>query len=199
MKMFSVFSRRILAEAFAMTLMFYHRWLFIVYRHNQIDELMLGTEKAVQRWEQCLAMFRKYTPSAVEFLYTRKNRDEISGKAAEMFAGEVIEYFGKYLENRTEISSECREKAVNRITSLKLIVGLPEEISTETKLEKFYEELQLKGNENIVKSYFEMCKFHRKIENELKNDWRWRLEEISVQEDMKYIAMDNTLCRSFQN
>jgi hypothetical protein len=177
-----------------MTLMFYHRWLFIVYRHNEIDELMLGTTKAVQRWEQCLAMFRKYMPSAVESLYAQKYRDESVEKAAKVFTNEAVEYFVKFLKNKTEFLAQYREEAVNRLKSLKLLFGPSEEISNEIKLEEFYKELPLNGQENIVASYFEMCKFHRKVENELGNDFKWKLEEMSVEEDVKYFVTENILC-----
>lgn len=137
-------------------------------------------------------MFRKYMPSAVESLHASKYRDEKIEKSGEEFAKGTIEYFGKYLENKTKISDEILSKVVN----LELVVGLPEEISSDAKVETFYQELQLNGDEEIVESYFEMCKFHRKLENELTNEWRWKLEEISVQEDMKYFATDNILCEN---
>lgn len=120
---------------------------------------------------------------------------KIMPKAAGEFVNEVLEYFSKYLENKTEISIELRSEAVNKIRNISLVVGPPDEISVAAKLEQFYEELRLNGQKKIVESYFEMCKFHRKLEIEMKNDWRWKLEEMSVQENVEYFAADNILCK----
>ena len=149
---------RILADAFALKFMYAHRPLFILYAHDKLDEGVFLTIKAIQRWEQCVAVIDHNMDTATEFLlsiFFPRDFEKI-----QKFADGVVQDFIKKVETMEEcvLSSEVKKNVVEKLNNS--VVFRADSLD----LEDFYGDLNLNGTENLVRSLLETRKFRRRID-----------------------------------
>jgi hypothetical protein len=176
-----------------------NRNVFTVYAHNRWDERNYGTKKAKNRWQTCLNVFYFHMKPALELLYARNYRNKETEKSAEVFAREAVEEFIN-LVGESNLNYFHKLVVAERLRSIKFVFGAPEEVFSAEGLELFYDELDLNGDEKYFETLNEILKHHRKLGNEPKQNWRRKLDEITLTYDVEYFPDDNFLrekCPSF--
>lgn len=187
---------RLIADYFVYYFLYTYRFVIIPYAHDEFELTKVGNKKSPQRWMQCGFCFDCHMRPAVAFIYLERYRDEKIVESAKVFVREAINFALSNVINGTELKNTVKFDVMRRLTSMRIIIGFPEEILSSQKNEEFYDELSLSGNE----SYFEACrefhKHHHKLENERKKTYRRRLDEITLKSEVEFIAQDNVLCKN---
>lgn len=169
--------------------------MFIVYKHNRLDELIGGTKKSFQRWEQCKVIFQFNMRTALEAIYGRHYRNEWIEDFARNYTQQAIDETIRQIGDEVQLTEDVRQSVIKFVSSMKIFIRAPEEIDSPEKIESFYDELPLNGSEKLVESYFEMFKYNEKIEHQPKINWRKKLNKINKLYNVKYIFDENILCK----
>lgn len=142
-----------------------HRFLFIVYPFDSIEGDNTGNIRAHQRWEQCLNFLEENIKPALEFFFEKSIRRDTT--KLKIFAQTAVDDIARRVESLDEcvLTSEVKEQVLKRLGNVTIRFTTFPENFTEGELEKFYEELNLKGDENLVQSALEIQKFGRNIGN----------------------------------
>lgn len=159
----------IIADAFALRFMYFHRFLFIVYPFDWKDEDYTHNSRAKQRWQQCLNFVNENMRPAVELLLSQFS--EIDVQQVERFTRDAVNDFVERIKtvNESVLSEDVKQKVVEKLNKIDILPGPFSHNFTEHHLEEFYDEMKLKGNENLVKSTIQIQRFHKKIDNDYKD------------------------------
>lgn len=171
-----------------------HKEAFIVYPFNKEDAIFRGTKQERQRFEQCIDKMRHYGRPALDALYAKKYRKPNIQTAAVTLAKEVVEDVIEKLKE-TNLNTTIIEDVTEHLRNLNYIMGFSEDILDDSRLNEFYDELDLEGTEDLVTTYLGMEKHFRKIENEPKDDWKQKLDQLVKQESVKNYLEDKILCK----
>lgn len=185
---------RTIADVFMTAFMQDHREAFIVYPFSLEDAINRGTKQERQRFEQCIDKLRHFFRPALEALHAKKYRKPDIQKAAEHFAKEVVEDVIEKIKE-TNVNATIIEDVIEHLRNLNYIMGFPEDIINESKMNEFYDELDLVGSEDLVTTYLGIEKNFRKIENEPKDDWKQKLDQLVKENSVKSLLEDKILCK----
>lgn len=175
-----------------MAFLYSFRELFIVYPHNADDQLLRGTKKSLQRWQQCLNF--NMGPGLVS-LYAQTYQEDIIGDAARKFTREVIDDLIVEILNDTRITGEMKTDLMHQLKSMEIITGLPNELLNLEKVEEFYKELKLSGDENLIKTGVEIYKHIQKIQNSPEYGWKRKIQIVMATKFSRYFFDYNILCK----
>lgn len=155
--------------------MYFHRFLSIVYPFDWRDANYTNNLRAKQRWEQCLANVEKNMRPALELMQSLSG--ERDSKKVDEFVREAVRDFVETIKsvNETVLSTEAREKTVEKLNKINVVTEIFNRNLTTSTLDDYYEDLKLKGDENLVESALEIESFYMKI----KHDYRDLFEEGS--------------------
>lgn len=198
--------------------MYSHRFQMILRFHNIEERIFKGTKHGHQRWITCLYQdsFVHHMQPALLVMYEQKReiwdrtlgdfdrdlddeRIDIVGSAKKLIQEAVDEFKTNFLENKIKyFPIQDAAEILMKLKNLKILIGLPKSIFPISKLEEFYKNLNLTGNENFMESIWEIQKHHRKIRNEPKSSWKRQIDEVVTTEPLfiKYsIDNGNFLCK----
>lgn len=166
---------RVIADAFAIKFMYFHRFLSIVYPFDWKDADYTSNTRAKQRWEQCLVYVEKNMRPALELMQSLSG--ERDSKKVDEFVREAVHDFVETIKsvNETVLNIEAREKTVEKLNKIKVVTEIFNPNLTISTLDDYYEDLKLNGDENLVKSALEIESFYMKI----RHDYRDLFEEGS--------------------
>lgn len=184
---------RTIADVFMTVFMQDHKEAFIVYPFSEEDAINRGTKQERQRFEQCIDKLGHFSKPTLDALYAKKYRKPEIQKAAEQFAKEVVEDVIEKVQE-TDLNTTIIEDVVDHLRNLNYVMGYPADITNESKMNEFYDELDLVGSEDLVTTYLGMEKNFRKIENEPKDDWKQKLDQLVKEESVKNLLEDKILC-----
>ena len=176
---------RVLADFFAFEFLQKYKGLFIVYPIRYLVNAVFGTAKSDQRWEQCVQYLLETHHLAVEALYAEKYFDAKIQDSAKDFIKEAI------IDLKLSIKGEDTEA----LNSIEYIVGYPEEIFDSSKIQEYYEELDLNGTEGLVETYLKLENFNQRILNDPAPSWRRKLNSVYNFKDMTYFPDENIVCK----
>lgn len=168
------------------------------YSHDDFELSKVGSKKSPQRWMQCGFCLHCHLRPVVEFTYSQSQRyrNEDVERSANVFATDAVNFAIEKISLGTELVDNIKHDVIDRLKSVRIILGFPEEISSSRKIEEFYNELKLKGNETYFESCREFHKHHQKLENEPHESWRRKLDEMTFKTEVEYFSNDNYLCES---
>jgi hypothetical protein len=188
----------LLAEFFANYFLYQNRFLFVLYNHDAWEQSQYGIKRSHQRWEQCSGgVFDYQMKPAYEFLNSRKYFDAKISEAAKSFAREAVEFAIKKIKKGQNRNETAKELIIERLKKTEIIAGIHEDLLKVEKVEEFYDELELKGDESYTKTYLDILKYNKKLELEPKESWKRNLNEKSFEFNVKYYAEENILCKKF--
>ena len=171
-----------------------HKETFIVYPFDMENAIQRGTLQERQRFEQCIDKLRQYGRPALDALYAKKYRKQDIQNAAESFAREVVEDVIEKIKE-TKLNSTIIEDLTEHLRNLNYIMGFSENIINDSKINEYYDELDLVGSEDLVTTYLELERHFHKIENEPKEDWKQKLDHIVKESSVKNILNEKILCK----
>ena len=148
--------------------LYHHRFLFIVYPFDWRDESYNFNTRAHQRWEQCLSYIDVNIRPGLELLQS-KSSERDSSEVTKFTRGVVNDFIQKIKTvNESVLSDEVKSKVVQKLESIDYLPGLFAHNFTEKRLEEFYADLDLKGNEKLVEMALKIEGFHKKLLNDYK-------------------------------
>lgn len=160
--------------------------------------MKFGTKKAYNRWDTCVNLLYFKMRPALESLYAQKYRNKELEESAEILAREAVEDFiNIFSESKFDYFHTL--VVANRLRSMKIIFGAPEEVLNGETIEKFYDELELNGNENYFKTWNEIQKHYVKMTYEgfrSKQSWKQRLDKITLKHKLEYDENENFFCKN---
>ena len=158
------------------------------------NEFISGTKKSKQRWEQCmLKLFATYGP-ALQALYAVRYFDNKVHEAAKNFTKEAVKDVIAELKNR-DIHDDAIEELVEKLESIHYNIGYTDKVLNLQKIEEFYKDLKLIGDEEIVETFLKIENYDRKISNDPESNWKRKLKSKTSEVEIKYFTDDNILCK----
>ncbi|KAG5666985.1 hypothetical protein PVAND_014988 [Polypedilum vanderplanki] len=190
--------KKIISDTFDITFIYRYRFQIILRFHNEQNLNQQGFKHGRQRWSSCLGQysFDTYMQPALLMMYEQYqpiwdrtlgdfNRDladertDIFESAEKLILEAVDEFKRRFLtEGALLMPIKVATDILFKLKNLKVLIGLPKSILPILKLEEFYKHLNLTGNENFMKSYWEIKIHHRKLRNESKNSWRKQIDQV---------------------
>jgi hypothetical protein len=158
-----------IADAFALKFLYAHRFVYIVYPFDWRDEEYTHNSRASQRWEQCLNILKENMRPALEVFQSQSK--EKNQKQVEEFAREAVSAVIEKVKSTGDeyLSKDVRDKAVEKLRSMDLRANFFGRNFTVENLEEFFDELELKGDEDLLESSLKIQNFHRKIRNDYRD------------------------------
>lgn len=204
-----------ISDTFVLTFLYANRDALILHFHNK-QNLDLGNKHAYQRWIKCIYQYtrNKMYPAHIAMYeqwrstwdrtigdFDRNEVDERADipKSAENFVREAVDDFKVRFMKGNNFKLSVAIDVLNKIKDLKIVVSLPSTVFPIEKLDEFYEDLNLRGDENFLQSIWEINKNFRKIINEPRNSWRRQIDRMVYAQSndwMTYNILDgNILCK----
>lgn len=128
-----------------------------------------GNSKALDRWEQCLNYIKENMRPALEVLLSKDTTRDTD--RLESFAKNAVHEFIERVKkvNESVLSKEVKKNTVEKLNKITILSKIFAKNFSEQNLKDYYEELNLKGDESLVKSALEIKRFHWKIQNDYKD------------------------------
>lgn len=105
----------------------------------------------------------------MEFLLSKRS-DRDTESLEKFVKGAVYDFIEKVESfNESVLSNEVKQNVVEKLNQITVLPGLFATNFSEKNLEDYYEELELKGDEDLVQSALEIRKFNKKINNDYKD------------------------------
>ncbi|KAG5668297.1 hypothetical protein PVAND_016244 [Polypedilum vanderplanki] len=207
--------KKIIADTFTLGFIYSHRYQIILRFHSDQDVFVQGTKHGQQRWISCLYKnsFVHHMQPALLVMYEQNRevwdrtlgdfdrdsvdeRIDIVGSAEKLIEEAVDEFKREFLAERAPyLPVEVAADILFKLKNLKILIGLPKSILPISKLEKFYKNLKLTGNETFLRSLWEIEKYHQKLRNEPKTSWRRQIDQVVDTEPLfiKYSLEDGNI------
>lgn len=136
----------------------------------------------------------------LEVLLANANERDVT--KLEKFVSSAIQDFVDKVKTLDEsiLKPEIKEKVLLKLGAIDLLSDLFAHNFTKNNLEEYYEELNLKGDEDLVASALEIARFHRRINNDYKHLFtegsKSSLDSASQSDGISYNTLDDTFRRS---
>lgn len=177
-----------------MSFLYLHQWIFTLYPFDRRRQANRGTKKAYQRWETCVAEFQLRARPALELLYSQKYNNEDVNKKTKSFARLALETSIENIIKYSELPLKSVVYIISQLASSEILIGFTEKNIGISKLELFYNDLELNGNEDYVHTWEKFLRFHQKLENEKFDDWRKKLDTFTQNNYMSFNLEEKLLC-----
>lgn len=129
-----------------------------------------GAKRSHQRFEQCLRLLDKNASPLLKALEAQSLFDaEIQKSAAEMAIEAVREYKAEVMLKVEDES--VRNRILEKINLIQLIVMFPDDVLNTTKINDFYNDIELDGTEAFIKMYVDFVSYANSIEREPNDSW----------------------------
>lgn len=155
---------RIFANIFTSRFVLDFTHVYSIYFLNYYEHKLWGIENTQQRFEQCLRIVRTQLPVAFTSLLIKKATNKRIIDDAHDIANRTMKVIIDEVENDETLPSKDRSFMVEKLKSMKLILGYPEELLEVQNVELVYKDLNLTGNENLLKLILETYIFTKKQE-----------------------------------
>lgn len=133
---------------------------------------------------------------ALEALVARKYFNESTQKAATRLVEEVVtDVIVKVFTLEELEGTEVRRKLIEKLSTIKLWVMFPDDIFNETKIEKFYDELELDGSESFVTMWQTLDKHPEKLNVEKSSNPAKIFNTFLKYSNIKYHINENVLSK----
>lgn len=167
---------------------------------------MLGAKESVDRWEMCITTTKKYFRLAMGALYSKNN-----GALKETRNGVAAVYeslkngLTTTLTSSTTYSPGLRSRALEKLSTLSVQVGYPEQVLAASYLDDFYSTMSVQVNDFLGNILYGVH-FKRKIEERIllnpmpEHKWLYALSHDSiayVPESNKIIIPEHLLLTPF--
>lgn len=172
-------SDRIFANFFFLQILIDFREVFSLYFLPRHVNEQWGTSNAAQRFEQCTKLVRENLPVAFTSLLVRKCTNKQMIDDARDIANRTLKLIIKIVENDDFIPENNRKFMVDKLKTVKLIIGYPDELLVDNKVEKFHEGLKLTGNETFFQLYFQAFMF----EIDKRFSGFFKVDDVSLEKD----------------
>jgi hypothetical protein len=213
-------SFRLIADTFALTFIYRYRHHIILRFQNEHSLKSYGYKQGRQRWYTCIFQhsFTEFMQPALLVMYEQwrpiwdrtlgdfdrdlnDERVDIVGGAEKLIREAVDEFKKRFLEEAApNTPTWAAADILIKIKGLKLLFGLQKSVFPVSKLEEFYSELELEGDENFLRSIWEIQKIHRKISNERGSSWQRQISKLTdeIVSFGKYdVENGNIMCELF--
>ncbi|CAO1412737.1 unnamed protein product [Diamesa tonsa] len=174
LELMKVTPKRILANIFALRLLYDYKELFLVYSFDDFQKRFYGRLKSYQRWEQCMRHLLYHHGPALEALHAKKYFNVEVQDSVKDFTKEAVHDFIAEV-NKLDIDNDTKQDLVAKLKTIKYAIGYPEEVLDLQKVEEFYEELDLNGTEGLVETYLKMEQNTNKINKNPNTNWKKKL------------------------
>jgi endothelin-converting enzyme len=128
---------------------------------------MLGAKESVDRWEMCIMTTKKYFRLAMGSLYSKNNvalRDTRNGVA--IVYESLKNGLTSSLTSSTTYSPSLRSRALEKLSTLSVQVGYPEQVLASSYLDDFYTTMSVQVNDFLGNILYGVH-FLRKIEERI--------------------------------
>ncbi|XP_076662918.1 M13 family metallopeptidase neprilysin 2 isoform X4 [Andrena cerasifolii] len=127
-------------------------------RQLQYSTALSGKTEREPRWKECIDTVSGSLAISVGALYVRKYFKEDAKKNAVQMVADIREEFTKILEKVEWMDEETRKSALDKAASMSSHIAYPDELLDDTKLEEFYEKLEL-TSDNYLKGILNLTLF----------------------------------------
>ncbi|XP_076238812.1 M13 family metallopeptidase neprilysin 2 isoform X2 [Calliopsis andreniformis] len=127
-------------------------------RQLQYSTALSGKTEREPRWKECIHTVSSSLSLSVGALYVRKYFKEDAKKNAMEMVADIKDEFTKILKKVDWMDDETRKSALKKAASMATHIAYPDELLDDKKLEKFYEKLELSGD-NYMKSILNLTLF----------------------------------------
>lgn len=160
----SLLDDRIFANLFSSSFIFKFYQVYTLYFMNVYEYPTFGTIHAKQRFEQCLSTVREQMPVAFTSMIVQRFTNKKMIDEAHDIANRTMAIIIKDVENDKTLPMNHKNHMLNKLKTMKLIIGYPEEVLNDQKVEEVYKNLNLTGNENLMTLQLETFIFNKKQE-----------------------------------
>lgn len=154
----------------------------------------LGTKKSPQRWETCMIFTTvSYIQPALLLMYKNRYGNEGVSSETEKFIKEIIAEARRKFASGSNLSLDLGIQIYSKLKNLQIETSFDD--LSESSLDKFYDELNLNGDEKFFESFLAIKTFNQKLEREKNDNWRRKIEEKAGQMKISYkISVENSIC-----
>lgn len=152
---------RVLANFIAIRIMIENYQSVSVYFRDSNEKDEFGTQREPQRFEKCVKLVKRNIPEAFTSLLIKKFTNKRMMDEAKEIANRTMNLITKIVGNDETIPIEHRTVMVEKLKSIKLILGYPDEFLDDEKVESLYKDLKLKGDESLIELMFHSYAFYR--------------------------------------
>lgn len=162
---------RVFANTFSAGFVFDFHKLYSLYFQNVFRKKLWGIKNAYQRFEQCLTTVREQLPVAFTSLLIKNFINKRMIEDAHDIANRTMKIIIDDVQNDDTLPLEHRNFILEKLKSLKLILGYPEELLNDQNIEDVYKDLNLTGQENLLTLELQTLIFSKtqKIKNLIKS------------------------------
>ncbi|XP_075210194.1 neprilysin-4-like [Lycorma delicatula] len=132
----------------------YLLWRFVRHRVNNLDDryqeakqefyyILVGREKAPPRWKYCVTQVNTNMGMAVGAMFVKKYFNENIRNDTIIMTKEIQKSFNEILESTKWISDETKNLAFDKVNSMMLKVGYPEDILKPKHLHEKYQDVEI--------------------------------------------------------
>lgn len=147
-------------------------------KNRFINEITIG-EKTVPRWKECIELTASQLNPAASALYIRKNIIFGTKNDTKSMANFIIERFRTVINSNDWMEPQVHAKALQKLNSLIIFNGFPEEHRTDESIAKYYADLVIDDKE-FFKTVFrtdhfifrkKILKYKKSVEKENWENW----------------------------
>lgn len=111
----------------------------------------------------------------------------------ERFIKEIIAEARRKFASGSNLSLDLGIQIYSKLKNLQIETSFDD--LSESSLDKFYDELNLNGDEKFFESFLAIKTFNQKLEREKNDNWRRKIEEKAGQMKISYkISVENSIC-----
>lgn len=152
-----------------------------------------GTLKEYQRYEQCIIPLESTFASGLVNLYGQKFYNESARAYAHIFIKEILVSMIREINKDENLDDQLKFQLARKLGNIHIIAGFSNETSSNEKVLELYEELRLKGDENIIYTALELINYNMKLENEPEENWMFQVNQLNRLNNLKYLPEKDTL------
>ncbi|XP_008554181.1 neprilysin-2 isoform X1 [Microplitis demolitor] len=128
-------------------------------RQLEYSTALSGRTEREPRWKECVDIVSSTLSISVGALYVRKYFNEDAKKNAVEMVSDIRNQFNKILKTVDWMDEVTRKSALEKAASMTSHIAYPDELLDDTKLEEFYENLQLDDNASYLKNILNLTLF----------------------------------------
>lgn len=131
---------------------------------------------------------------ALELLFSRRYHDDDIETSARSLTRKAVETCINIIAQQAALPLKVVIDLVAKLDKTKIVIGFTESFLSLAELEKFYNELSLRGDENYITTWHNMLRHQQKIDNEPSESWRREVNDWAKSAYIKLDATANILC-----
>lgn len=159
---------------------------YTVYPLSRIDVYKRGTQRDLQRYEQCLHLLESAYSPVLLSLYATSYLFQEDLKGAESFVRTAINDVITQIMSDDELDDLIIDDVSRKLKKIVIIPAVHKEILNDAKLDEMYQELDLNGNEGLLDTTIKIRKYFEKLDNEPRTSWFLQANRFSQLSHMKY-------------